>query len=299
MMTRHPIPGMLPDSQADRSDHAFANISTTDSTQNTKSGAELALAQEILLLAMKAGQIQLENGAEIFRVEDTIMHICRAYGLHSVNTFVLSNGIFVSCGDETEPQFAKVQQIPVNNTNLRRVAEVNQLSRRIEEEKLSLETVRQELKRIEEQPGFPAALQIAVAGISGACFGVMFGGTPRDFVCSLLIGGLYQAYALYLGNPHFSRIVRSILGSAWITFLCILCYRFGPGQNFDAMIIGGIILMVPGVAFTNAIRDMADSDYIAGSVRMMDAILGFFCIAIGVGFVIALYGILAGAPLLP
>ena len=40
--------------------------------------------QEILLLAMKAGQIQLENGAEIFRVEDTIMHICRAYGLHSV-----------------------------------------------------------------------------------------------------------------------------------------------------------------------------------------------------------------------
>ena len=95
--------------------------------------------QEILLLAMKAGQIQLENGAEIFRVEDTIMHICRAYGLHSVHIFVLSNGIFLSCGDETEPLFAKVLQVPVNNTNLRRVAEVNQLSRRIEEEGLSPE----------------------------------------------------------------------------------------------------------------------------------------------------------------
>ena len=70
--------------------------------------------QEILLLAMKAGQIQLENGAEIFRVEDTIMHICRSYGLHSVNTFVLSNGIFISCGDEQEPQFAKVLQVPVS-----------------------------------------------------------------------------------------------------------------------------------------------------------------------------------------
>lgn len=268
-------------------------------TWNTSSGAGADPAQEILLLAMKAGQIQLENGAEIFRVEDTIMHICRAYGLHSVNTFVLSNGIFLSCGDEDEPQFAKVLQIPVNNTNLRRVAEVNQLSRRIEDDGLDLETVRRELKRIEEQPGFPAALQIAVAGVSGACFSVMFGGTPWDFLCSIVIGSLYQAYALYLGNPHFGRIVRSILGSAWITFLCILCYRFGPGQNFDAMIIGGIILMVPGVAFTNAIRDMADSDYIAGSVRMMDAMLGFFCIAIGVGFVIVLYGILAGAPLLP
>ena len=249
-----------------------------------------ALQQEILLLAMKAGQIQLENGSEIFRVEDTIMHICRSYGLHSVNTFVLSNGIFLSCGDETEPLFAKVLQIPVNNTNLRRVAEVNQLSRRIEEEGLAPEEVRKELKRIEEHPGFPPALQIAVAGLSGACFGVMFGGSPRDFLCSIVVGSLYQAYALYLGNPHLGRIV---------TFLCILCYRFGPGEHFDAMIIGGIILMVPGVAFTNAIRDMADSDYIAGSVRMMDAMLGFFCIAIGVGFVIALYGNIAGAPLLP
>lgn len=78
--------------------------------------------QQILLLAMKAGQIQLENGAEIFRVEDTVMHICRAYGLHSVNIFVLSNGIFLSCGDEEEPQFAKVRQVPVNNTNLRPVS---------------------------------------------------------------------------------------------------------------------------------------------------------------------------------
>ena len=167
MMTRHPIPGMLPDSQADRSDHAFANISTTDSTQNKKSGAGLAPAQEILLLAMKAGQIQLENGAEIFRVEDTIMHICRAYGLHSVHIFVLSNGIFLSCGDETEPLFAKVLQVPVNNTNLRRVAEVNQLSRRIEEEGLSPENVRRELTRIEEHPGFPAALASCSAARRG------------------------------------------------------------------------------------------------------------------------------------
>ena len=65
------------------------------------------------------------------------------------------------------------------------------------------------------------------------------------------------------------------------------------------MIIGGIILMVPGVAFTNAIRDMVDSDYISGSVRMLDAVISFFCIAIGVGVVLALYGNIAGAPLLP
>ena len=54
------------------------------------------------------------------------------------------------------------------------------------------------------------------------------------------------------------------------------------------MIIGSIMPLIPGVAFTNAIRDIADGDYIAGSVRMMDALLVFFCIAMGVGLVFSL-----------
>ena len=104
--------------------------------------------RDILLLALKAGQILLENGAEIFRVEDTVYRICHYYGLHSANVFALSNGIFLTSGDEKETQFAKVLQIPVNVANLSRVAEVNQLSRRIEKEKLEPEEARRELKRI-------------------------------------------------------------------------------------------------------------------------------------------------------
>lgn len=41
--------------------------------------------------------------------------------------------------------------------------------------------------------------------------------------------------------------------------------------------------LIPGVAFTNAIREIADADYISGTVRMMDALVGFLSIAIGVG----------------
>ena len=124
--------------------------------------------REILLVALQAGRILLENGAEIFRVEDTVYRICHYYGLKSASAFVLSNGIFVTSGDEEETQFAKVLQIPVNNANLSRVAEVNQLSRQIEEHAFTLQEAREELNRIENMPGFPAKLQIASAGIAGA-----------------------------------------------------------------------------------------------------------------------------------
>ena len=110
--------------------------------------------RDILLLALKAGQILLENGAEIFRVEDTVYRICHYYGLHSANVFVLSNGIFLTSGDEKETQFAKVLQIPVNVANLSRVAEVNQLSRQIEAGRFTPEEAKLQLERIENTPGF-------------------------------------------------------------------------------------------------------------------------------------------------
>ncbi len=254
--------------------------------------------RDVLLVALKAGRILLENGAEIFRVEDTVYRICHYYGLKSASAFVLSNGIFLTSGDEDEPEFAKVQQIPVNNANLSRVAEVNQLSRRIEAGSCTLKEVKQELERIQSMPGFSNQTQIAAAGVTGACFSIMFGGNLQDALCSLLIGFLLYGYLLYIGKPLFTKTVCNIAGSALVTFLSILMYKSGIGIHLESMMIGGIILMVPGMAFTNAIRDMADGDYISGSVRMLDAVLVFFCIAMGVGFVIALYGRVTGGVLL-
>ena len=87
--------------------------------------------KEIMELALQAGHILLENGAEIFRVEETMDRICRHYGLESGSAFVLSNGIFATAGDKKEHFFAKVQHIPVSGAHLDRVAAVNQLSREI------------------------------------------------------------------------------------------------------------------------------------------------------------------------
>ena len=64
------------------------------------------------------------------------------------------------------------------------------------------------------------------------------------------------------------------------------------------MISGAIMPLVPGVAFTNGIRDIADGDYISGAVRMLDAILVFVSIAIGVGVMFSIYNGLTGGIML-
>ncbi|MCD8082681.1 MAG: threonine/serine exporter family protein [Clostridiales bacterium] len=254
--------------------------------------------KEILLLAFRAGKLLLANGAEIFRVEDTVYRICRAYGLQSVRAFVLSSALFLTAGNETEPQFAEVWQIPVNAANLTRVAELNELSRHIELTHCSPEEIRAELDRIENMPDFPLWLQVLAGGVCGAAFSCMFEGDPADFACAFVIGLLFELYFTRIGQPHFSRIVRNILGGALIAALSILFCHSGLGHHLQSLMTGGIVLMVPGVAFTNGIRDLADGDYLSGEIRLLDALIVFFCIAIGVGSVMALYGwFTGGAPL--
>lgn len=60
------------------------------------------------------------------------------------------------------------------------------------------------------------------------------------------------------------------------------------------MIIGTIIALVPGVPFTNGMRDLANEDYIAGTTRLTDAFLVFLCIALGVALAFIAEGLLSG-----
>ena len=254
--------------------------------------------REILEAAMLAGHILLENGAEIFRVEETMDRICHHYGIQSGSSFVLSNGIFTTAGNQREEIFAKVQHIPVSGTHLDRVAAVNQLSREIEAGSFTPGEVKEKLNEIQKMPGKPKQMQILASGIGSACFCYLFGGNLKDASAAFCSGVLLYGYLIYLAGPHLSKLVGNMGGGAFVTALCTLMYLLRLGDHLNYMIIGSIMPLIPGVAFTNAIRDIADGDYIAGSVRMLDALLVFFCIAMGVGLVFGLFHRFTGGGLL-
>lgn len=248
--------------------------------------------------AMRAGHILLENGAEISRVEETIDRICKYFGIESGNAFVLSNGIFATVGSVREQYFAKVQHIPVSGTRLNRVAAVNQLSREISEGRYTIDEVDSCLDWIERMPGKTNLMQYIASAVGSASFCFLFGGDFADSMAALLSGLLLYIYVLHVSSPKLSKLVGNIGGGALVTFLCMIFYHLGLGHHISSMIIGSVIPLIPGVAFTNAIRDIADEDYISGSVRMLDAMLVFLGIALGVGLMFTLYHRLTGGILL-
>ncbi|QHQ59768.1 threonine/serine exporter family protein [Anaerocolumna sedimenticola] len=230
-----------------------------------------------------AGELLLSNGAEIFRVEDTMERIAKAYGL-DIDTFVIANGIFVTAqGNKSLHQF-KIKHIPTGTTNLEKIELVNQISRQIEQKTYNVDKALDKLLELKNKKMYPSKVQIAAYGL-GSSFCYFLGGSVTDSIVSLFLGIILGITMTLFMKSYVTKAIQNIMGSAIVTILAISAYNLGLGDNIDKMIIGSIIPLVPGVAFTNAVRDFIENDYISGAVRMLDSVLVAFSIAIGVGVI--------------
>ena len=232
--------------------------------------------ERALQLATEAGHILLENGAEISRVEETIQHIATAYGVEYESFYVLSNGIIA-----TGKNYASAEFIPIKGTQLSRVVEVNQLSREVSGGNVSLDDLEARLKAIRQSPSKPWWELVIGTALGVSSFSILFGGSFVDAGATFVIGVLLGLFVTFVGS-RITRIFGNLLGGLLGGLLCITAIRLGWGEHLPNMIIGTIIALVPGVSFTNGMRDMANEDYLSGTTRLLDATLVFLCIALGV-----------------
>lgn len=249
--------------------------------------------RRILDLCVDAGETLLANGAEIYRVQQTMEIIARSYGARSFHVYVLTNGLFASMEDGGAVQSAAVRSTPRVEMNLGRISAVNALSREIVAGRVPLEEAFARLAQIRATRGLPGWLMVSASAFSAACFCYLFGGSAVDAFTALAPG---FAVGLFTRAP-LNKLVSNMLSAGVVALVSLACVQAlglaGVACSLDKVIIGGIIPLVPGVALTNGIRDVANCDYLSGTIRAIDAVLIAAGIALGVGLV------LKGAALLP
>ena len=281
--------------------HTFMEQTHNNAIASSSDAASQADFAEVLEVAAKAGHILLENGAEISRVEDIMSRISSHFGVDSGNFFVLSNGIFttgrankITKSGAQASTYANVEFIPLRGIQLSKVVAVNRLSYDISNGRTTLAEARERLERIASAAQKPAWEQILGSGFGAGGFCAVFGGGWMDCFAALVVGLLLYAFVLGVSGRYLSKIVGGTCNALVATLLCILCWRMDFGGSLANIIIGAIMPLIPGVPFVNGVRDLANSDYIAGFTRLTDAMLGFFCIAVGVSLAFIFDGMLHG-----
>ncbi len=245
----------------------------------------------VMECALDMGETMLRCGAEILRVEDTVTRICTAYGGGIVDVFTILSLIILSWKTDDGRNYTLTRRINPYPTDLKKLEELNALSRYICEKKPSCAEIERHIRTIMA----PEKRRIYKSKLSGyvllaSAFAIFFGGNLRDGLDAGIVSVLMYLWNYCFSSHGRNRVVYSLALSVVSGVLCILAVYAGIGQNADKVMIGSIMLLVPGINLMNSLRDMMCGDIITGILRLAEALMVAVAIAAGFGIAIMMLG---------
>ncbi len=254
-------------------------------------------SQKVLKLAVSIGETMLKSGGEIYRVQETVGRILEAYEIEDYHVFVVSNGIFATIHEERPDRGSMVRHVPLGSVHLGKIAELNQLSREICNHECSVEEAYERLEHCRNLAGASRWGKLLAAGMGCAAFGYIYGGRFMECLVAFCLGVLLQLFVEVASRADVSKFIINIIGSAMVTMIAFGLAALGLDFMQDKVVIGVIILLVPGVALTTSIRELFNGDYLSGSIHLIDALMTAACIAVGVGAAVRILQMFGGAGL--
>ncbi len=243
---------------------------------------------KLISCMLNIGEEMLKSGAEISRVEDTLVRIGLSYGAQKVNAFGLASNILITVEFEDGSQFTRTRRINKTLQNdFKKLEALNALSRRFcSSDNMTVSELEKEFATITSV--LPSRLITYIGNVLAASsFAMFFGGNIYDSMVAAL-------FALLI---CFMQHTLTPLCKNNLTFIIIVSFISGLGISLvsspfsflhaDKIMIGDIMLLVPGVAVTTSVRDIFVGDTITGSMRFIESILSAGALA--VGFMLAIY----------
>ncbi|EPR11614.1 threonine/serine exporter family protein [Ruminiclostridium papyrosolvens] len=241
--------------------------------------------KKVAEIAVSAGEILLSNGAEAYRVEETISKICNSYGLTGDCISNLT-GIFISITGPDGEMVTSIRRIRQRRVDLYRVELINSFSRGLMENPVSYEEAKRILGDITNAPSFNLGIRLMAASMTSFVYTLFFKGTVPDAIIALVISlGVYFILQK-IDEVGFFQFLQYFLSGLLIGALSVLIQHLFPIIHKDNVITGAIIVLLPGVSLTNGIKDILYGDYVSGLAQFGEAML--IIIAMSAGIVTAL-----------
>lgn len=238
---------------------------------------------KLLNLAAEMGYQLMASGAEIYRVEESVDRLLRAYGLEDPQVFAIPNMLLVSVTTPQGHPITRMRRIPGHGTDIELLERCNGLNRRLCAQTPPLDQAQEAVEGLRSNARAYRPAQVLLGyGLTAAFFTPLFGGGVQDGLCAFLCGLAVGVCALYGGKLiGANSFFRTCVLSAVASLLALILTRLGVGQNVDMVTIGTLMLLVPGVALTTAMREIMAGDIISGLCRTAETILLGTAIALG------------------
>lgn len=236
-------------------------------------------------------------GAETYRVEETISMILRTYGFEA-EVYAIPNCLTVSILTADGTPMTRMRRIGIHGNDLDSVERYNNLSRAICNRKPPAEDLPKWLEYVESTKVHYSLLQNSIGHfLGGFGFALFFGGNFADGVGAGVCGLLVMVTNLWMERLKATQFFRTITAAFLSAMLAYSLHAFGLIANADATIIGTLMLLVPGLLFTNAMRDVMYGDTNSGLNRIVQVLLIAVAIALGTAAALQITQSIWGTPI--
>lgn len=237
--------------------------------------------EKLLDLTAEVGYRLTSCGAETFRVEESMERILHTYQVKA-EVFAIPNCLFVSAHTDDGKTTSRMRRIGEPSTDMDGVEHYSGLSRRICAQAPSLATAERWLEETEaDRVYYGNTLRYAGLFLAAAGFCILFGGGIRDAVISGFCGKIAGLVESFLRMRRANLFFRTILASLLFSFPAYVLNGLGLVADPNTVVIGALMPLVPGLLFTNAMRDIIYGDMISSVIRILQVILVALAIAIG------------------
>lgn len=243
--------------------------------------------EELVDIVLLAGEVLLTNGAEIQRVEETIERMGRAAGFSDVEVFATPTGLFVSLYTPQGQVYSRVRRIRRVDNHLEKIALVNSLSRAYSKGEIAYWEVKQSLLELTQPTPHYSPAEILASGAGCGAFALLFGGSFIDALLAGVIGVILAVVSNWMGRYPFPRVLLAAVGGG-LAALCARVFGLLFPTDISRVILGGVMVLVPGVVMTTALRDMLSGELVSGVSRGADALATAVAVAAGVAAVLSM-----------
>ncbi|MDY2959599.1 MAG: threonine/serine exporter family protein [Hornefia sp.] len=258
---------------------------------NHRNGDEKRLDYDkILQTILDIGEEMIVAGGEVSRVEESVFRMCKAYGCDRINVYILLSNMQVTVETPEKKIITHIRFMERNDVNFDRLDYLNDLSRYICANVPDVETMSSKLCEVMSRKEQPIWLDMLGDILAASGFIVFFGGSFFDAVAGVFMAMLVFGLQRFFIPRENNQLVLNFVISFVAGMFALILVHMGLNVHGDKIMMGGIMLLIPGIAMTNAVRDMLIGDLASGLLRLSNALMVAASIACGFAMSIALIG---------
>ena len=253
------------------------------SQKNTQSVRYQPRSFEMVLdFCVELSRRMIMSGANVERVNLAIERVLSPYELNDVSIFLLPTYVSVSAKDRSGYSAVRQASIPAGGINLTRLMSLNRLSYTVNEQSPSPDRLAGLLEKASDTKDYrdPVVLLGQICAMS--CLALLFGGGMREIICAAVVTALAHYLLILLAIPGVDKILTNALLMWIITSAVFLLAAAGITNKQPVVIVTALMLVIPGIPLTNAVRSILCGNELSGGMQTMRVTVETMALATGI-----------------